>query len=258
MDQITLLGTPGSLYEHPSLTFSPVITHILSTPMVAVISDVRSGHDYGIPTTAMRNANDLLYDEVVGLVDALKLIGDVGNNPGQSDPTTTSLADITIQPDSFGPTLLDGLINLDSLVVYRMISIGIHDASIANADAYAELGDRNFDPGLPALPVLEDIEIDEMNHIVTSMNILSITSIANVASEITVAKLKALTGPEIETLVEAISDGPNTIIYYLISDVVDPDNDLFASPFGDIHYVYDGPTRVRLKRASIAAALALL
>ena len=104
-----------------------------------------------------------------------------------------------------------------------------------------------------------------MNHIVTSMDILGITSILTVASDITVAKLKALNAGQVETLVEAGTDGPNTIIYYIISETVDPVNNLYDGlvPLvypgpADDYYVMDGPTRVRLKRTSIANAIAAL
>ena len=268
LDDIILLGTVGKDNEHP-LGYSPIIVHILSTPMREAVSRVQGGHDYGVPGEARRNeidalTYDLMYEEVVGLIDALKLIGNVGEDPGQEDPETTSLFDVssTLAPETFGPDLLDDLILLDKLVVYRMISLGIQDANIANDDSYAIVGDRNYDADLPAVPVYRDIKIDEMNHIVTSMNVLGITSIENVISEITIPKLKALTPEEIEILVEADTDGPNTIIYYIISETVDPDNDLIVwSPFTpdpDDYYVMDGPTRIRLKRSSIAFALSLL
>jgi hypothetical protein len=273
LDEIVLLGTVGSLYEHPD-GYSPIIVHILSTPMRSSVARQSGGFDYGTPTTARRNEIndlefDLLYSEVVGLIDALKLIGNVGTGVGQEDPEDTSLLDVAggLSPDTFGPDLLEDLILLNKLIVYRMISLGIQDANIDNEDAYAEDPDFNYDPDLPVVPVYVDIEIAEMNHIVASMNILGITSVADVATQITVAKLKALTPAEVEVLVEAGSDGPNTIIYYIISETVDPDNDLYDTLVGfpffypgpaDDYYVMDGLTRVRLKRTSISDAIASL
>jgi siroheme synthase len=270
LDEIILLGTVGSLNEHPE-GYSPIIVHILSTPMREAVSRVVGGFDYGVPMAARRNeidtlTYDLIYEEVVGLIDALKLIGNVGEDPGQEDPETTSLFDVssTLDPESFGPDLLDDLIGLDKLVVYRMISLGIQDADIDNDDSYALVGDRNYDPDLPGAPVYRDIKIAEMEHLVQSMDILGITSVADVATQITVAKLKALTPAEVEVLVEAGSNGPNTIIYYIISETVDPDNDLFDTlvildPINypgpaDDYYVID-VVRIRLKRTSISDAI---
>ena len=260
------LYTISAYGESDPLGYSPIIDHILSTPMISAVSDVRSGYDYGIPSTAYRNTYDLLHYEIVSLIDALATIGGVA----PVDYPTTTLADITVNPSGFNATLLNSLITINSRIVYRLISIGINDAGLDNDDAYAEIGDFNYDPVLNALPtpVLNDIKVAEMNHIVTSMNILDPTgtdSLTDIIGLITVAKLKSLTAPEIETLVEAGTDGPNTIIYYIISSTVDSTNTLYPddnpatyNPVFDSGYVMDGGTRVRLERASIAAALLLL
>jgi len=252
LDQVVALGTTDSV-NYPD-GYSPLIVHILSEPMIAAVSDVRGGFNYGVPTTAYRNTYDLKFDELTKLIDGLKVIA--------NDPATTTLADavVGLDPSAFGPTMLANLIAVDSLVIYRMISIGINDSNIDTDESHTVLGDQNYDSGLPALPAIYDIKIAEMGHIVVSMNILSITDIANVASQITVVKLKALTPIEIELLVEAISDGPNTIIYYMIADIIDSSLTAFqkASLVANNDYVMDGPTPVRIKRASISAALLLL
>ena len=271
LDEIVLLGTVGSLNEHPE-GYSPIIVHILSTPMREAVSRVVGGFDYGVPIAARRNeidalTYDLIYEEVVGLIDALKLIGNVGEDPGQEDPETTSLFDVssTLAPESFGPDLLEDLIALDKLVVYRMISLGIQDADIDNDDSYALVGDRNFDDDLPGVPVYRDIKIDEMEHIALSMNLLGLTSIADIEGYITnLANLKALTPEVVNQLVESDTNGPNTIIYYIISETVDPDNDLFDTLVILDPINYPGPAdnyyeidvvRIRLKRTSISGAI---
>jgi hypothetical protein len=255
LDQVAALGS-ADLVNYPD-GYSPLILHVLSEPMIASVTDIRGGFNYGVPTTAYRNTYDLKYDELLSLIAGLKVIGNVPAN----DPATTTLAAavLGLNPSAFGPTMLANLIAVDSLVIYRMISIGINDSNIDTVPSHTIIGDVNHDAGLPGVPAIYDIKIAEMNHIVVSMNILGITNIANVASEITVVKLKALTPAEIESLVEAVADGPNTIIYYLISETVDPDNDVFGvNPIFDTYYVMELGSRVRLKRASIAAALALL
>jgi hypothetical protein len=259
LDLVVAIGTTDAV-KYP-LGFSPIVAHILSEPMIAAVTDVRSGHDYGVPTTAYRNTKDLLHAEIEGLVAALKLIGNV--QPEDEDDTT--IADITIDPDSFNGDLINSLVALDALIVYRMISKGINDSNIDTIPSHVtDINARNYDPGLPGSPVIYDIKIAEMSHIADSMNILGITSIANVASEITVAGLKALTPAEIEILVEANTDGPNTIIYYIVSQTVDPSLNVFDSlvildPINypgpaDDYYVIDG-SRIRLKRTSIALAV---
>lgn len=259
LDLVVAIGTTDAV-KYP-LGFSPIVVHILSEPMIAAVTDVRLGHDYGVPTTAYRNDNDLLHAEIEGLVAALKLMGNVQ----PEDEDTTTVADITVDPDSFNGNMIDNLIALDALIVYRLISKGINDSNIdTDVSHVVDINARNYDPGLPGSPVIYDIKIAEMSHIADSMNILGISSIANVVSEITVAKLKSLTPANIESLVEANTDGPNTIIYYIISSTVDPSLNLFNSlvvldPINypgpaDDYYVIDG-SRIRLKRTSIALAV---
>jgi hypothetical protein len=150
-----------------------------------------------------------------------------------------------------------------------MISLGIQDANIANSDAYAVDPDYNYDPELPVAPVYEDIKIAEMEHLVVAMNILGVVELDDILAQITVANLQALTPAEIETLVEAGTNGPNTIIYYIISETIDPDNNVYDTlvlfdPItypgpADDYYELDGlSNRIRLKRTSIADALAAL
>ena len=263
------LYTISAYGESDPLGYSPIIDHILSTPMISAVTNVRGGYDYGVPSTAYRNTYDLLHAEIVSLIDALAVIGDVA----PANYGTTTIADVTVAPSGFNSTKLAALIALDALIVYRLISIGINDATLANDDAYAEIGDVNYDPDLNnplivPVPALNDIKIAEMNHIVASMNIIDpteTTSLLNLVGLITVAKLKALTPTEIETLVEAGTNGPNTIIYYIISETVDPTNTLYPddnpatfNPTFDSGYVMDSGVRIRLQRSSISAALLLI
>jgi hypothetical protein len=225
--------------------------------MISAVTDVRSGHDYGVPTTAYRNDNDLLHAEIEGLVAALKLMGNVQ----PEDEDTTTVADITVDPDSFNGDMIDNLIALDALIVYRLISKGINDSNIdTDVSHVTDINARNYDPGLPGLPLVYDIKIAEMSHIADSMNILGISSIATVAADITVDGLQALTPAEIEILVEANTDGPNTIIYYIIAQTVDASLTEFQRGVLESQdkYIMDGLTRVRLKREAIADALALI
>lgn len=211
------LYTISAYGESDPLGYSPIIDHILSTPMISAVTDVRSGYDYGVPSTAYRNTYDLLHSEIVGLIDALVTIGGIV----PANYATTTLSSVTIDTNTFNSTMLSSLIALDKLIVYRLISKGIHDASLDNPDAYALIGDTNYDPDLnnPLIvptPVLYDIKIDEMNGIVDAMNIFGITSLSTFASSIDAAALASLTDAEVDTLL----DNTNTIVYYLIDDIV--------------------------------------
>ncbi len=260
LDTVVAIGTTD-LVKYP-LGFSPIVAHILSDPMIAAVTDVRSGYEYGVPSTAYRNTYDLLHDEIEGLVAALKLIGDVE----PAEEATTTVADITVDPDNFNGTMINNLVALDKLIVYRLISKGINDAGIDTLPSHvSDSGARNYDAALLAVlpaPEVYDIKIDEMTHIAESMNIMNISSVANIQSSITLVALQSLTPAELTALVEDDTDGPNTIIYYLIALTVDPTNTLFFdddpntyNATFDSNYEMDGGVRVRLTRDAIASVL---
>ena len=249
IDEVVAIGTNDPAY---SWGFSPIVVHLLSEPMITAVSDVRAdSHDYGIPSIAYReNGKDLLHSEIEGLIAALKLIGNVQ----PAEEATKTVADITVDTDDFNGDMILGLVALDSFIVYRMISRGINDAGIATIPSRAVDGvDNNYDPSLPNPTLIYDIKVAEMTHIGQSMNTLGISSIASIASEITVAKLKELDDEQVEALVEADTDGPNTIIYYIISDTVDSSLDPFSKSVLEAQNAYDDNDR--LKRAFIVDAL---
>ncbi|MFP4186965.1 MAG: hypothetical protein ACLFSU_02200, partial [Acholeplasmataceae bacterium] len=251
LDQIVALGSGEPL------GYSPIIVHIISEPLTTGFSkEGTDSFEYGIPSTATQDDNDdLTNDEVLNVVDALKVFGEV---PDTNAPETTTIDDALsgVDPTTFDDAVLTDLIDTESLLVYRMISIGIFDAELDNPDAYAEIVDDNYDDELPDEPEYIDIKIAEMEHIALSMNILEISSIGNIENEITLEKLEELSEDEVDDLIEADTGGPNTIIYYMISEVVDPDNDLPF--FDDSDYVMEGGERIRLRRSSLKTAILAL
>ena len=266
LDTVVAIGTTD-LVKYP-LGFSPIVAHILSDPMIAAVTDVRGGYEYGVPSTAYRNTYDLLHDEIEGLVEALKAIRDASGDPAKVGNDALTINQVTVNPDSFDGNLINSLIAIDGLIVYRLISKGISDAGIDTIPSHVtDSGARNYDADLIAVlpaPEIYDIKITEMSHIAASMNILGITSIATVATDIDTDELKTLTPENLEILIEATVDPEsyaNTIIYYIIASTVDasltePER---VTLQGQGAYVMetDGITRIRLKRTFIAAALAL-
>ncbi len=257
LDLVVAIGTTD-LVNYP-LGFSPIVVHILSAPMISAVTDVRSGHDYGVPTTAYRNDNDLLHAEIEGLVAALKAIRDTSDTPsdiGNDSLTVLYVVNNILDPNAFSGNLITDLIAIDGLIVYRLISKGINDSLIDTEPSHVtDINARNYDPGLPGSPVIYDIKITEMQHISESMAILGIDSVADLGS-MTTANLTGKTAQDLENLVEATvmpESDANTIIYYLISKTLDPTN---SNPFlTDSDYVMDGATRLRLKRTTIVDLL---
>ncbi len=244
------LGTVGEPNEH-YLGFSPIVAHIMSTPMVESVSDVRGGYDYGIPSTAYRNDYDLTYDEIVKLVEALAYLGDVGDAPRTYAPADRTLlqASSGIDPTGFGPDELDALLDIESLIVYRMISIGINDAGLENEDARAEVGDTNYDAEVIALPtpLIYDIKIAEMEHLVVSMNLLGLDDLTDLTS-IDASTILGLSDADMDTLL----DNEITIMYYLINDIIE-DQPLLVAQLDPSDFEDFAPYRI--KRVSLITLL---
>jgi cyclophilin family peptidyl-prolyl cis-trans isomerase len=203
-----------------------------------------------VPSDAfMANGIDIEVDEISALIEAMTVMGISNLTAGFSfsNPTTTQIQELNYLGLGVDPS---GDV-YDSYIVHRLLSDAVSAAITVPAGSYIA--------GRP-----NDIKAAEIDHLIATMGILGATDVSDIVTKITVPNLKALTNPQIEILVEAISDGPNLIVYYMISDVVDPGNDLYPdldplnNEVSDNPYVMDGATRVRLKRASIAAALALL
>ena len=191
---------------------------------------------------------DLESDEISALLEAMDemVIVSLGASLSISNPTTSQVQAL----HDLGLNVPVGNV-YDSLIVHRLLSESIDAALTVPAEAFQPASTK-------------DLKAAEITHIIDSMTILGVSDVSDIITQITIPKLKALTAPQIEVLIEASSSGPNIIIYYMISDVVDPSNDLFpdadpnADEGSDINYVMDGFTRLRLKRASIAAALLLI
>ncbi len=223
LEEIIALGTGDAL------GYSPIIVHIMSVPLVEALADERvDDHDYGIPTTAYRNDHDLYHAEIVKLIEALKLLGNVGDDPGQEDPETTTIFAVadTIDPTQFDATLLQDLLDLESLIVYRMVSTGIIDGGLVdtNEDAFALATDVNYDPGLPSPAIIQDIKIDEMEGLIDALILLGAANIDEL-DEIELNTVLALTDEDVDDLL----DNELTIMYYIINDIV-KDEPLLNNP----------------------------
>ena len=264
LDTVVAIGTTD-LVNYP-LGFSPIVVHLLSDPMIAAVTDIRGGFEYGVPSTAYRNTKDLLHEEIEGLVAALKAIRDTSDTPsdvGNDDLTVLYVVNNILDPNAFGGTLITNLIAIDGLIVYRLISKGINDSNIDTVPSHVtDINARNYDAVLMALPTPEvyDIKISEMEHIAESMAILGIDTVADLGS-MDLADLQGKTSQDLENLVEATvvpESNANTIIYYQISKTIDPTNHTYDGiPFflTDADYVMDGGTRVRLLRVTIVSIL---
>ncbi|MBE0701508.1 MAG: hypothetical protein IH571_07455, partial [Acholeplasmataceae bacterium] len=154
---------------------SSIVDRLLSTGMIAVLD---------IPSGALLTAEDLVDDEIAAVVDALAILA------GANSATMTLNDFGIINNNTLTPAVLDDLLDLDSLIIYRLIAQGIIDANLDTPESLAEFGDDNHD----ALAIGADIKISEMYALVDAMDIMSITdlSVSMDAATITAGQLDDL------------------------------------------------------------------
>ena len=183
--------------------------------------------------------DDIKVDEISALIAAMEEMSITTLSSGLTfgNPTTAQIQELNYL--GLGTNPVTDL--YDSYIVHRLLSDAIDSVISVPVDSFI-IGRPN------------DIKPEEIDHLVESMNIIGATDVTDF-SGITIADLSGLTAGEIETITEAVADGPNLIVYYFIADVVDPDNTLYPL---DSAYVMDGATRVRLTRSSLATALGAL
>jgi hypothetical protein len=192
-----------------------------------MISDsVESSLD--VPTDGYMVSGYMLEAEVQGVIDALYAIS--------GDPATDTLLDIMpVATSTFSPSLIDELLDIGALTIYRLVADGIISSGISTLESEAELGDANYDSNA----IGDDLKLTEMYGLAEAMEILGVTDVTQVAN-INAATILGLTDTEVDTVL----DNSNTITYFIIDDAIDPD-DLFFP--GD--YVLDEAGNQRIIRS---------
>jgi hypothetical protein len=180
-----------------------------------------------IPTDGYMASGYMLSSEVQGVIDALYEIS--------GDPSSDTLLDIMpVSASTFTPALIEDLLDIGSLTVYRLVADGIITSSVATSESKAELGDANYDVNA----IGDDLKLTEMYGLAEAMGILGITDVTQV-SNINQASILGLTDAEVDTIL----DNSNTITYFVIDDVIDPSDIFFP---GD--YVADEDGNQRIER----------
>ncbi len=192
---------------------------------------------------------DLDRDEMYAMLDAMVIltIEDL-TNPSQFDPNDLTSSDI-IALNELGLSVATPVDTYQSYMVHKVLSDGVGGLLNASEEAYLTVVEA---PLSPAETYVKPAEID---HVTATMDILHMSSVTDLGG-IVLADLSGLTAGEIETITEAIAGGPNTIVYYFVDEIIDPDENLPL--LTDADYVMDGPIRVRLTRIALANALAAL
>lgn len=182
---------------------SYLIHYLLSNAIKSVLD---------VPTLAKMENDYVKKEEVLGIIDALSLIS---SEP--EDDTLNSIIPVALS--TFTPSLIEDLLDIGAFTIYRLVADGIITSSVATLESKAELGDVNYD----AAAIGDDLKLDEMYGLAEAMKILGIANFTPEEIEIDILVILALTDDQ----VDIILDNANTIVFYMIDDVVDPNNNLF-------------------------------
>ncbi|MBU1094719.1 MAG: hypothetical protein KKH01_09705 [Firmicutes bacterium] len=177
---------------------SYIIHHMISEGIKTAVTN--------IPSTVYMSNGDIIEFEIQGIIDAIAVL-----NP---DPLAT-LSSMSFASNGLTPAVIQGLLDINSRIVYRQISEGVISASLDVTEAYALVGDYNYDVSY----VIGDISIPEMNALVAAMTEMGISDLSGSfdPNTITVAQLQNLHYIGLGT--DPVTDTYESyIIHHLISD----------------------------------------
>jgi hypothetical protein len=184
--------------------YESLIIHRLISDAITGSLDTPSGA-YMVGSTV-----DLLAAEVQGVIDALLLLA------GGND--TETMSGLTpVNNNVLTPGLIEDLLDLDALIIYRLIGSGIISATLATDESLAEVGDDNYD----ANNIGADVKISEMYALVEAMNIMGIAnlSVSIDATTVTISDLQ-----ELHYVGLGIDPGTDTyqsrIVHRILSDAI--------------------------------------
>jgi len=124
---------------------------------------------------------DITAAEVQHVISAIGILN--------TDPSAT-LASMSFANNGLTPAKITALLDLDSLIIDRQISEGIISANLDVVQAYALVGEFNYD----ALYVTGDLNIDEMYAVVAAMTVMGLADLSATfsADDLTTTQLQDL------------------------------------------------------------------
>ncbi len=198
---------------------SYIVHHMISDAVASTITN-RPTNVYMTNTEA-----DILADELQAVIDAVLILN--GND------TNGTLGAMSFANNGLTPTKITALLDLDSLIIYRQISEGMISANVDVPEAYALVGEDNYDSGYL---VPGNLNIDEMYATVEAMTIMGLADLSASfdASSLSVANLQSLHYVGLGD--NGISDPYDSyIVHNMISDALDSS----ISSIGTIAYSGD-------------------
>jgi len=171
-----------------------------------MISDGIAGTLTNRPSTVYMGNGDITAVEIQGVISA---IGILNTNP------LATLGTMSFANGGLTPAKIESLLDLNSLIIDRQISEGIRTATLDVPEAYALVGETNYD----ASYIPGDLSIPEMYALVEAMNIMGISDLTGSfdPSTITVANLQALHYVGLGT--DPVTDTYDSyMVHHMISD----------------------------------------
>ena len=213
--------------HYVGLGIDPVTDEYQSYIVHHMISDAVASTITNKPTNVyMTNTEaDILADELQAVIDAVLILN--GND------TNGTLGAMSFANSGLTPTKITALLDLDSLIIYRQISEGMISANVDVPEAYALVGEDNYDSGYL---VPGNLNIDEMYATVEAMTIMGLADLSASfdASSLSVANLQSLHYVGLGD--NGVSDPYDSyIVHNMISDALDSS----ISSIGTIAYSGD-------------------
>ena len=168
-----------------------------------------------VPIGSINNENIIFKSELLNVYQIILIIKDNNMNLVLSDAIND------INSNTIDSVKMKNILDLDSLIGYRIVSKGIIETNLASSEHFAKAGDFNYEES----SLDKNIKISEMYNIANALNILDISNLSEIAS-LDYESLNALTDEEVDIILDV--SGTNTFMYYVISDQVVTDELIFA------------------------------
>ena len=168
-----------------------------------------------VPIGSIDNENIIFKSELLNVYQIILIIKDNNMNLVLSDAIND------INSNSIDSVKMKNILDLNSLIGYRIVSKGIIETNLASSEHFANAGDFNYEES----SLDKNIKISEMYNIADALYILDISNLSEIAS-LDYESLNALTDEEVDIILDV--SGTNTFMYYVISDQVVTDELIFA------------------------------
>ena len=196
------IGVLGNVIQEDSVIINSYISSLIKNSIE-------------VPIGSIDNENIIFKSELLNVYQIILIIKDNNMNLVLSDAIND------INSNSIDSVKMKNILDLNSLIGYRIVSKGIIETNLASSEHFANAGDFNYEES----SLDKNIKISEMYNIANALYILDISNLSEIAS-LDYESLNTLTDEEVDIILDV--SGTNTFMYYVISDQVVTDELIFA------------------------------